>query len=84
MSKRGERQQPVETQPFWDKIGCKSFLVAIARRSVHEPLESQLFIILCIPEGFYQNADFKIIIHLHKSDKIQDTVLKVESGSLGT
>ena len=41
MSKRGERQQPVETQPFWDKIGCKSFLVAIARRSVHEPLESQ-------------------------------------------
>ena len=30
-----------------------------------------LFVILCIPEGVYQQSDFKIIIHLYESDEVR-------------
>ena len=42
-----------------------------------------LFVILCVPEGVYQNPDFKIIIHLDESNETPDAIPKVGGSTLG-
>jgi hypothetical protein len=42
-----------------------------------------LFVILCVPEGVYQNPDFKIIIHLDESDGDPNAIPKVGRGTIG-